>query len=64
MEYRLDKRRQYAGRRALLAIERASKLTAQGKEKERDQAFKWMRLWMAFAASRHVSNVTTIQRTA
>jgi hypothetical protein len=64
MEYLLNERRKYAGRRALLAIERASRLTAQDKEKEREQAFQWVRLWMAFAASRHVSNVTTIQRAA
>jgi hypothetical protein len=64
MEYFLNKRRQYAGRRALLAIERASRLSAQDKEKERDQPFQWMRLWMAFTAPSHVSNVTTIQRAA
>ena len=50
---RLYQRRAYAARRAVVAIDRAVLLTSTGAVGERDQALRWMRLWLAFAYSRH-----------
>jgi hypothetical protein len=50
---RLYQRRAYAARRAVAAIDRAVRLTSTGPVRERDQALRWMRLWLAFAYSRH-----------
>lgn len=50
---RLYQRRAYAARRAVVAIDRAVWLTSTGPVRERDQALRWMRLWLAFAYSRH-----------
>lgn len=50
---RMYRRRAYAARRAVIAIDRAVRLTSTGPAKERDQALCWMRLWLAFAYSRH-----------
>jgi hypothetical protein len=50
---RMYQRRAYAARRAVIAIDRAVRLTSTGPVKERDQALRWMRLWLAFAYSRH-----------
>lgn len=50
---RLYQRRAYAARRAVVAIDRAVRLTSTGPIRERDQALRWMRLWLAFAYSRH-----------
>lgn len=50
---RMYRRRAYAARRAVIAIDRAIRLTSTGPAIERDQALRWMRLWLAFASSRH-----------
>lgn len=50
---RMYRRRAYAARRAVIAIDRAVRLNSTGPVWERDQALRWMRLWLAFASSRH-----------
>lgn len=50
---RFYRRRAYAARRAVTAVDRAIRLTSTGPINERDQALRWMRLWTAFAVSRH-----------
>lgn len=50
---RMYRRRAYAARRAVIAIDRAVRLTSTGPVRERDQALRWMRLWLAFASSGH-----------
>lgn len=50
---RMYRRRAHAARRAAVAIDRAVRLTSTGPVRERDQALRWMRLWLAFAYSRH-----------
>jgi hypothetical protein len=50
---RFYRRRAYAARRAVTAIDRGIRLTSTGPTKERDQALRWTRLWTAFAVSRH-----------
>lgn len=49
-------RKLYGGHLALLAMDRASHAPT---HRQRDNAFRWMRLWMAFAASRHPAFVTS-----
>jgi hypothetical protein len=39
-----------------MAIDRAMQMASEGSSADREQAFRWMRLWMAFAASRQISN--------
>jgi hypothetical protein len=46
-------RRAYAARRAKIAVERVSRVAASGSPEEKARALRWMRLWIAFAASRH-----------
>jgi hypothetical protein len=57
----LHDRKLYAGQRALLAIDRASHAPVQ---EQRDNAFRWMRVWMAYAASRHPAFVTRALKAA
>jgi hypothetical protein len=51
-------RRAYAAYRAVIAVDRAIRITSTGPFAESEQALRWMRLWMAFAASRPTSNTT------
>jgi hypothetical protein len=48
----INERRAYAAHRAVMAIDRAIRLTSTGPFADSEQALCWMRLWMAFAASR------------
>ncbi len=52
----IHERRRYAAHRAVLAVDKARQITSTGSATDREQAFRWMRLWMAFAASRPVSS--------
>jgi hypothetical protein len=54
MKRDIHQRRAYASHRAVMAVDRAIQLTSAGSSADREQAFRWMRLWMAFAASRPV----------
>jgi len=56
--------REYAAKRAVLALDRASSLATCGAGEEKDKAFRWMRLWLAFAASRHATVVVQYRRSA
>jgi hypothetical protein len=56
MKRDIHQRRAYAARRAVMAVDRAMQVASAGSSKDREQAFRWMRLWMAFAASRPVSS--------
>jgi hypothetical protein len=47
-------RRIYAAHRAVIAVDRAIRITSVGSYAERDRALRWMKLWMAFAASRYL----------
>ena len=49
-------RRTYAAHRALIAVDRAIRITSTGPLADSQQALRWMRLWMAFAASRPTSS--------
>jgi hypothetical protein len=51
----LSERRTYAAHRAVTAVDRAMQIASAGPSENREQAFLWMRLWMAFAASRPMS---------
>lgn len=64
MKRDLHQLRAYAGRRAVLALDRASLLATQGEGEDKDKAFRWMRLWLAFAASRHATAVVQNKRSA
>ncbi len=55
MQRDIDQRRSYAAHRAILAVDRAMRVASESPSEGREQAFRWMRLWMAFAASRPVS---------
>lgn len=48
-------RRQYAAQRAVLALDRVSRIASQGDPEQWERALRWMRLWIAFAASRQVT---------
>lgn len=48
--------RGYAAQRAVMAVDRAMQIASEGSSVDRQQAFRWMRLWMAFAAFRLVSS--------
>lgn len=50
----LAQRRQYAARRAVLALDRASRTASQASPDQWEHALRWMRVWIAFAASREV----------
>ncbi len=52
----IDQRRAYAAHRAVAAVDKAMQIASAGSSTDREQAFRWMRLWMAFAASRPVSS--------
>jgi hypothetical protein len=64
MKRDLYQSREYAGRRAVLALDRASVLATEGKGEDKDKAFRWMRLWLAFAAPRHATVVVRKKRSA
>ena len=49
-------RRTYAAHRAVMAVDRAIHIASIGSSADREQALSWMRLWMAFAASRPISS--------
>lgn len=51
----IAQRRQYAAQRAVLALNRVSRTASQGDPEQWEQALRWMRLWIAFAASRQVT---------
>lgn len=55
MRHDIHQRRAYAAHRAVAAVDRAMQIASEGSSADREQAFRWMRLWMAFAASRPVS---------
>ena len=55
----IHERRAYAAHRAVMAVDRAMQIASEGSSADREQAFCWMRLWMAFAASRPVSSPAT-----
>jgi hypothetical protein len=46
-------RRNYAAHRAIIALDRAIRITSIASSADREQALRWMKLWVAFAASRH-----------
>jgi hypothetical protein len=48
--------RTYAAHRAVIAVDRAIHIASIGSSGDREQALCWMRLWMAFAASRPISS--------
>jgi len=54
----IAQRRQYAAQRALLAVDRVSRMAAQASPEKWDHALRWMRAWLAFAASRELKGVT------
>lgn len=56
MQRNIYERRAYASYRAITAVDRARQVSSEGSLAEREQAFRWMRLWMAFAASRPVAS--------
>jgi len=56
----IHQRRAYAAHRAVIAVDRASQMASAGAGADREQAFRWMRLWMAFAASRPMSNPANV----
>lgn len=49
-------RRTYAAHRAVIAVDRAIHIVSIGSSADREKALCWMRLWMAFAASRPISS--------
>jgi hypothetical protein len=55
MQRDTQQHRAYAANRAVMAVDRAMQVASAGSRADREQAFRWMRLWMAFAASRPVS---------
>lgn len=50
----IAQRRQYAAQRALLAVDRVSRMAAQASPEQWEHALRWMRVWIAFAASREI----------
>jgi len=46
-------RRAYAAHRAAIAIDRAIFLASMGLLSDRERTLRWMKLWTAYAASRH-----------
>lgn len=46
-------RRTYAACRALIAVDRASRLVIVGAPADVNRALRWMSLWMAFAFARN-----------
>ena len=54
----IAQRRQYAAQRAVRALDRVSRTAPQGDPEQWEQALRWMRLWIAFAASRQVTATT------
>lgn len=54
----IAQRRQYAARRAVLAVDRVSRMAAQASPEQWDHALRWMRVWIAFAASRELKGAT------
>lgn len=56
MQRDVHQRRIYAARRAVIAVDRAIHTASVGSFADRETALRWMRLWMAFAASRPISN--------
>jgi len=52
-------RRAYAAHRAAVAIDRAVRLASMGSSLDTERALRWMKLWTAFAASRH--QLVTVQ---
>ena len=54
----IAQRRQYAAQRELLAVDRVSRMAAQASPEKWENALRWMRVWLAFAASRELKGVT------
>lgn len=54
----ISERRAYAAQRAVIAVDRAIDITSKGPFENTEQALRWMKLWMAFAASRPISTLT------
>ena len=52
----IAQRRQYAAHRAVLAVDRVSRMAAQASPEQWEHALRWMRVWNAFAASRELKN--------
>ena len=59
MQRDIYERRAYAAQRAIAAVDRAMRIASEGSYADREEAFRWMRLWMAFAASRPIGNSAT-----
>lgn len=55
----IHERRTYAAHRAVMAVDRAMQIASASPSADRTQAFRWMRIWMAFAASRAISRPAT-----
>jgi hypothetical protein len=53
----IAQRRQYAAQRAVLALDRVSRTASRADPERWEQALRWMRLWIAFAASRPVKGM-------
>lgn len=60
----IHQRRGYAAQRAVIAVDIARQLASVGSSVDREQAFRWMRLWMAFAASRPMSTPADVSAKA
>lgn len=58
----IHQRRAYAAQRAVMAVDRASHLASAGSCLDREKAFRWMRLWMAFAASRPITSAISAKK--
>jgi hypothetical protein len=57
-------RRNYAAQRAVIALDRAIRITLTASPADRDKALGWMRLWVAFAASRRQKIATRAVKAA
>lgn len=64
MKRNIHERRAYAAHRAVMAVDRAVQVASEDSYGAREQAFRWMRLWMAFAASRPVSTTNSTTEVA
>ena len=60
MQRDIHQRRAYAAHRAVMAVDRAMQVASADSSTDREQAFRWMRLWMAFAASRPMSRSSNV----
>jgi hypothetical protein len=54
----IAQRRQYAAHRAVLAVDRVSRMAAQASPEQWEHALRWMRVWIAFASSRELKGGT------